>query len=354
MQKSVLILDEKILRDNYKKIVGRAGQTVCVLKADAYAHGDKAVFSALIKEGAKSFAVANVKEGARLKTYAKEQGADIDVYILGHVGIGDLQPAKEYSLIVPIVSKEYLFSICDKKDLPALYLQIDTGMNRLGVDYRDEDIPALMRLIKTVAKNGFYGVWSHLFDCADAARSYLQAQRLKGVCGREAVSLSASGALDKNYFSGEKKRVGLSLYGYGDFATKNGLLPPLSLKTFLVRAKKVYAGETVGYAPPYQVKKDCYIGTIPIGYADGVMRGYVGGKVFLRGGSCEIVAVCMDAAMIKLDFPAKAGDEVTVFSAERNLLSLTAKCGTIVYEGLTALGNRLERVTKIENVPKSY
>ena len=219
-------------------------------------------------------------------------------------------------------------------------------MNRLGIDYRDGEINAIVKAAKEKAKNGFYGLWSHLFASSDDDICAVQAKRLKGVCGAERVSLSASEAVNKDFFLGERKRAGISLYGYGRFAVNFGLKPPLTLKTFLIRVKKVFRGESVGYAPPYIVKTDCFIGTAPIGYADGIMRSYVGGKVYVLGRECEIVAVCMDMIMIKLDCVAKAGDTVVVFSKEGNLKRLTKNAGTIVYEGLTALGTRLKRVVK--------
>ncbi|MBP5177590.1 MAG: alanine racemase, partial [Clostridia bacterium] len=269
-----------------------------------------------------------------------------EIFVLGYVDRREFPAAEKFGVTVPVISEAGFDEVMLSDRKLKCYLQVDTGMNRLGVDYRDRKRIRLMTRALTSAKNlRFFGLGTHVFDASDARAVNAQRNRLirlecdlpLSVCASE--SLSFGGA-------GEYKRPGICLYGYGRTAERSRLLPPLSLTTRVVRIQPVEKGETVGYNAVFRAKKHTLVGTLPLGYADGMMRSYVGGSVFLKGEECRVLAVCMDMTMISLPRGAAVGDEVTVFSVERGLEDLTARAGTIVYEGLTALGSRLTRVIK--------
>ena len=343
---NTLVLRSGVIADNYKRIVSACGgDVVCVLKADAYGHGAADVACVLYKAGARSFAVANMDEALGVKMALR--GGFATVCVLGYVPVKDLAVAKKHGVVVPVVSAEYFEEFLKSDKRPACYIQIDTGMHRLGIDWRDQI--AVKEIFARAKAEGVQvmGVASHLY-ASDESTFTLQKTRFLNAAGGfgSVKSLCASGALCDFVTAGEVKRAGLCLYGYGKTAEKLGNVPALSLYSRVVLIRLVKKGESVGYDAVYKAERDLLVGVVPIGYADGIMRAYRGASVFVQGKECEILAVCMDMIMIKLPFSARLYDEVTVFSTEKNLEKMTERAGTIVYEGLTAIGKRYKRTVK--------
>ena len=110
----------------------------------------------------------------------------------------------------------------------------------------------------------------------------------------------------------------------------------------------VRKGETIGYSRKFMAEEDCYIATIPVGYADGLPRllGNGVGRVKINGSYAPIVGnVCMDMMMVNLgNIPAKEGDVVSIFDSLEELLYFSEKCQTIPYEVLTSIFRRVKRV----------
>ena len=127
--------------------------------------------------------------------------------------------------------------------------------------------------------------------------------------------------------------------------------PALSLVSELTHIKKIAAGETVGYGATYETSEETWIGTVPIGYADGWTRQMQGFKVLVNGEFCEIVGrVCMDQMMIKLDKSYPLGTKVTLIGRDKtNEITTTDVAewrGTINYEVLCLLSDRIKRIYK--------
>ena len=341
---NVLILDASALSNNFLKLNARfCGKVICVLKADAYGHGLKATAKILYSAGARRFAVANIDEAVSLRKAVALY--DAKIFSLGYIPEKRLLDAAKYAVCVPILSEEYCDSLLRSGRRLDCYLLIDSGMNRLGVDHRD--VAAIERVLLKVKSSGrlkLSGAATHFSDGENETATAIQSERFfKAVGGKVTdISLRASAA---GYLAVDDfPRIGLSLFGYGALAKELGLIVPLTLRSRIIRIKRVEKGETVGYNAVYTAKRQTFVGTFPLGYADGIMRGYIGGNVFVNGKKRTIIAVCMDMTMIELTGDEKCGDEVVVFSKEGNLLSLTKRAGTIVYEGLTALRYRAERV----------
>ena len=341
--KSSLVIDLAALGYNYKKLTSAFGEkVVCILKADAYGHGMERCANTLAGAGARFFAVADVTEGARIRRVLRCFNG-VEIFVLGHVSKNEFVSCAKYDLVLPIGSEAAFGAVFNYGQKLKCYLQIDVGMRRYGVSV--EDAMAIDRIINKARACGnirFYGAASHLSAADDEEvfyterAAFLNAVKKTGV----PVSLSASSALEKNAIEGEYKRPGLCLYGYGEVAEKLHLKKPMSLYSVVVGKRPIKAGQAAGYGSVFVADSDRYIGTVPLGYADGIMRGYKGGCVFVNGRAREIVAVCMDSMIIKLGACDKEGDMVAVFSSEGNLNKLTAMAGTIVYEGLTAFCGR--------------
>jgi alanine racemase len=92
---------------------------------------------------------------------------------------------------------------------------------------------------------------------------------------------------------------------------------------------------------------------VSIGYADGYPRTMGNGKahVLIHGKPAKIVGiVCMDMCMVDITAipEAQEGDEVIVFSPELPITQLSEWAGTIPYELMTGISQRVKRVYENE------
>lgn len=147
-------------------------------------------------------------------------------------------------------------------------------------------------------------------------------------------------------------RLGIVMYGLNpsgtDIALPYPIKPALSLESALVHVKTIPAGATVGYGATYTAQKEEYIATVPIGYADGWTRDLQGFSVLVNGQFCEIVGrVSMDQITIRLPEKFPIGTKVTLIGQEGDkaisATDLAQKCGTINYEVLCLLSDRIPR-----------
>jgi alanine racemase len=145
-------------------------------------------------------------------------------------------------------------------------------------------------------------------------------------------------------------RLGIGLYGI-DAAippTENPLQPIASLKTSVSQVKKVLAGETISYNRSGSLLKDGKIATVRIGYADGYLRAFGNGigKMLVNGQPAPTVGnITMDMCMLDVtNIDVREGDEVIVFNEELRIEELATQIGTIPYEILTNVSQRVKRV----------
>ncbi len=90
-----------------------------------------------------------------------------------------------------------------------------------------------------------------------------------------------------------------------------------SLHSKLVHVKQLEAHEAVSYGATYETDKPEWIGTLPIGYADGWIRKMQGFEVLVDGKRMPIVGrVCMDQCMVKLDKDYPVGTEVVLIGSQ--------------------------------------
>jgi alanine racemase len=145
-------------------------------------------------------------------------------------------------------------------------------------------------------------------------------------------------------------RLGIGLYGVDSAVSgKLDLQPVATLKSTIAQIRHLKAGETVGYNRKGIIEKDSIIATVSIGYADGFTRkfGNGAGKILVRGHLASVIGtVCMDMTMIDVtDIPGvKQGDEVIIFGKEISIQDLANWAGTIPYEIMTGISERVKRV----------
>jgi alanine racemase len=144
-------------------------------------------------------------------------------------------------------------------------------------------------------------------------------------------------------------RLGIGLYGIDDTFTKRSPLQTVTtLKTSISQIKELKAGETVGYGRKGVLPKGGKIATVKIGYADGYSRrmGNGVGKMMVNNKIVPTIGnICMDMCMLDITgVNAAEGDEVIVFNDKITVQDIAGQAGTIPYEILTTISERVKRV----------
>lgn len=241
-----------------------------------------------------------------------------------------------------------------------VHVEIETGMNRLG--FALADIPALSTEIKATSSFRIQSVFTHLAASEDAGQDEFTNQQfqlftkacedLKNFIGYSFLRHIANSAaiLRHPYLQLDMVRLGIGLYGVDSASTGNiDLMPAATLKSTVALVKKLNKGETVGYNRKAVLERDSIIATVSIGYADGYSRRLGNGKgyMFVKDQLAPVAGtVCMDMTMIDVtDIPGvKQGDEVIIFGKELPIQKLADWAGTIPYEIMTGISQRVKRV----------
>jgi alanine racemase len=145
-------------------------------------------------------------------------------------------------------------------------------------------------------------------------------------------------------------RLGIGLYGIDSSNSDQlNLQPVASLKSTIAQIKHLKAGESVSYNRSGMLTRDSIIATIRLGYADGYPRrlGNGTGKIFVKDQLAPVVGtICMDMTMIDVtDIPGvREGDDVIIFGKELPVQQVAQWAGTIAYEIMTGISQRVKRV----------
>ncbi len=357
-QNTYLDINLKSIVKNYKSIKSRVSNNCTVaatVKANAYGLGIKPIAKNLIAHNCNIFFVATLTEGIELRKINKK----IKIFVLNGLDIKKITLFDKYSLIPVINSlnqlkKAELFSLNKRKKIN-IALHFDTGMSRLGLD-KDETKILLRKKKSLINYTEISLVMSHL-SCADDPRNKknkLQLERFIEISKhfpntKLSLSNSAGILLGKKYHF-DLVRPGISLYGGNCSINKKNIYNPvISLKAKIIQKRKIYKGETVGYGATYRAKKNMLIATIPIGYADGFNRHFIG-KVnfYLKKKKVKIVGrVSMDLITIDISKfhkeKIRPDDYIEIINSKNNIDYLSRIIRTIPYEILTSLGNRYQR-----------
>jgi alanine racemase len=359
-------IDLGAIRANAALLRKRAGGAplLCVVKANGYGHGARAVTQALQAE-TNWFAVANVKEGADLADLPRP---DDRVVILGPALPAERAEIAERGFI-PILSSvaeaEAYAAIGQArgKSVP-VHVKLDTGMGRMGlVDPGD--------LLKINALPGLEvrGVTTHL-PSADSDLPGTQAQLAE--FGRILADLETRG-LPRLPFHAQNSagflhnleapgrppgwvRPGLTLYGVSPTGEAQGeLRRALTWKTHIVLIRELPAGHGVSYASRYRTTAPTRVATLSAGYADGYPRTLTcqGADVLIGGRRCPVLGtVTMDLLLVDVTAlpDARPGDEAILLGRDATsgeeiaAEELAQKAGTIAWEIFTNLSPRVARV----------
>ncbi|MGE6369576.1 alanine racemase [Planococcus kocurii] len=334
-------------------------KVIAVVKADAYGHGVLAVAKAVIETGVDMLAVATPDEAL----FLRDQGIETELLVLGATPAKFIPVAQQRNIIVTAISLDWLSMAAshleENLEMLKIHLKVDTGMRRIGIQLDEVD-----QALGIIADHdfSFKGIFTH-FATADEENSSLFNQQVHAMNSvikqledpsvMVHVSNSAAAIMHPELTS-DAVRVGISLYGiapspYVGQEMEFHLYPALSLETEIVHVKKVKAGEALSYGATYRAARDEWVGTIPIGYADGMLRGLQGQDVLVNGQRTPIIGrICMDQCMIRLSKKVPVGEKVQLIGrqGEQQIFidEWADRLETIPYEIPCILTKRVPRV----------
>lgn len=357
---STVTLDLGALVANWRLLRTRAEHAECaaVLKANAYGQGLESVAPALLRAGCRTFFVAHLFEGRRLRAVAP----DATVYVLNGLppGTAALFARDGLRPVLNTLPEIAEWREAAGPEAPACAVQVDTGMNRVGLAEADLAEAAALTGALDVALVMSHLMWSG--HPADAARIGGQVTRFAAM--REAwPGVPASLANSLGIFSGHRPHYDLVRPGYALFGGNptpdrpNPMQAVVGLEATIVQVHPVGAGESVGYDGCWTAPGPRLLATISAGYADGIPRAAGGdggcdtaasrsGMAMVHGVPCPFVGrVSMDLIVLDVtDVPAVArGDSAVLLGADVTVDDLAERAGTIGYEVLTKLGLRSHR-----------
>lgn len=357
------VIDLEAIRHNVmqlKKMLQPNVQIIAVVKANAYGHGDVEVARAAIEAGATILAVATPDEAVHMR----QNFPQISILVLGATPVSFAQYAAANNIMLAVFSQEWVVQAAKQpmEHSLKLHIKVDTGMGRIGVTSTQE----LLQLYDAITASPHMtvdGIFSHFATADEENAEYFdqQAEKFNEFLlhlpkkPRLVHAANTATALIKNTaLQFDAVRFGISMYGlapssYVDLIKPFPLRPALSLETELVFVKKMKAGQSIGYGASYTVEKDCYVGTLPIGYADGMIRKLSGQNVLIDGKYAPIIGrICMDQCMILLPAAYNIGEKVTLIGTQQDVtISIddwAAKLETINYEVPCIITNRVPRI----------
>lgn len=343
----------------YQQLLRPTTRIMAMVKAFSYGSGSFEIANVLQFNKVDYLAVAYTDEGIDLR----KGGIRLPIMVMNADASG-FESLVEYNLEPDIYSLSFLkgFDAFLKQegvqDFP-VHIELETGMNRLGFDMSEVD--EMVQLLK----NGncvVRSVFTHLVASEDEHYDNFtnqQADKFLQTCEliREGLGYdflkhiaNSSGITRHRAIQFDMVRLGIGLYGIqGSPNPLLRLLEVSTLRSTIAQIKHIKKGETVGYGRKGVTDHDALIATVRIGYADGYPRVLSNGKgkMLVRGKLAPVIGtICMDMTMIEITGidDVKEGDDVIVFGQDLPVTTVAEWAGTIPYEILTGVSQRVKRV----------
>ena len=361
------------IRANISALRGRLAPDVkvcAVVKCDCYGHGWDLV--PIISELVDWLGVATPAEALHLRRIGYD-GPVLVFFSTCTGGVGPnlaetLEQLLRERITLTITSRsevEVLAAAAQRAGVDAeVHVMVDTGMTRSGIV--PSEAPSIVEQIHTAPGMRMTGIYTHLAtaDESDKSAAHRQLRLFDQVLTACKVSpdsgilrhaANSAGVIDLPDSHYDMVRPGIAVYGYqpsNQMHTRLSLRPALRLTGHLMQVKAISAGTRCGYGHTHEFSRDGLVGLVPVGYGDGYLR-ILSNRATMRIGGRDVPIcgrVSMDQTIADLtDLPeAAVGDEVEIFcpdpDAPHSVENLARLGGTISYEILTRLGNRVRRV----------
>jgi len=348
-------LNAMVYNLNYFRSLLKEGvRTMVMVKALTYGSGNVEIAKLLQYHQVDYLAVAFIDEGVELR----QAGVHLPIMVLNPDPSG-FGPMLDYQLEPEIYNRrglEELDALLHHRGIhdSPVHLKLDTGMHRLG--FEDSELEQLIPWLRN-RRMRIVSVFSHLAASGDPKHDAFtreQIQRFESMSSRLSEMsgttftrhiLNSSGIERFPDAQFDMVRLGIGLHGIGAHASLK------AVSTFLTtvsQLRTVPAGESVGYQRAGVTTRQSTIATIPVGYADGFHRslGNGAGTVYVNGQKAPTIGeICMDMAMIDVTgLNVKEGDVVELFGKQQTVSDLARQAGTIPYEILTSVPERVKRI----------
>jgi len=342
MATAVLTIDLDAIAANWRaldRLSGPGVQTAAVVKADAYGLGAARVARAPAQVGARRFFVALAEEGAAVRQ-ALGPGPQINV-LSGHMP-GDTEMISDLDLTPMLNSLEQITRHLEALPGHPFGVQLDTGMNRLGLEMAEWQAVAPI-----LVEAGPAMLMSHL-ACADDPDHPMNLRQLETFhemtdgTGIPRSFSATGGILLGPQYHFDLTRPGIGLYGGRPFDTAARVV---TLSLPVIQTREVMAGEPVGYSCTWEAESPTVIATVAAGYADGLPRTLSNNTVLWDGDiPCPLVGrVSMDLITVDVTHLPEVPRTLDIIGPHQGPDDLADSAGTIGYEILTSLGPRYAR-----------
>jgi alanine racemase len=333
-----------------------------VVKADGYGHGAAAAARAAQRGGARMLAVATAAEAAAVRA----AGLEGPLLVMGALSEDELAVALDAHAELVAWREDFVAALAARADAAGtgVHVKLDTGMGRLGT----RDAAEARRVAEVVAAAEplhLAGAMTH-FATADDDPAFMAEQlaaflpwadaiaaRHPGVARHAANSAATLAAPDARL---DLVRCGVAIYGLDPFQrdpAAHDLEPALEFVSYLAEVKRAAPGQSVGYGRTWIAEGETWVGTVPVGYGDGVRRG-LGNRIeiLVEGRRVPLIGtVSMDNVTVDLgpgpSPPVQRGAEAVLLGArdgERVRAEDWAHAlGTINYEVTCGISARVPR-----------
>lgn len=337
-------------------------EIIAVIKANGYGHGDVQVAESALNAGATYLAVAFMDEAIALRN----KGVVAPILVLGATRPEDVELAIKFDITITVFQMEWVKAAqtyLPKDKVLQVHIKLDTGMGRIGIRTKDE-LTAVVEMISSDERLDIEGIFTHFATADEVDQTYFDKQielfhDLLSVLKEQPRYIHSSNSAAALRFSKANfnaVRLGIAMYGLTPSPEIEHELPfPLkeafSLRSRLVHVKKLDKGDKVSYGATYETEGEEWIGTIPIGYADGWIRRLQGQEVLVEGRRVPIVGrICMDQCMVKLPHAVPVGTTVTLIGKQNDefisVNEIARKLETINYEVPCIISTRVPRLYK--------
>ncbi|OGH96199.1 MAG: alanine racemase [Candidatus Melainabacteria bacterium GWA2_34_9] len=335
---------------------------LAVVKADAYGHGSTMTAPTLLASGVDMLGVASVDEGIQLR----QSGIISPILVLGSTPEWAITSATEHEIQISIFTDSHINACIETynrlKKKPQVHIKVDTGMNRIGLSYKDA--PDFINKILNTRQIQLKGVFSHLAcaECLD--KSEIQKQKwletTKELNNKNILKhlVNTAGLISYKNMHYDMVRAGIGIYGLIPdlnpyIINKPELKPAMSLKGRIIFLKEIEKENGVSYGHSFVTENEVTkIATIPIGYADGVPRnlsnkiyGLINGQKVKQIGNITMDQMMFDVSNVNI---VETGDIITLIGHDENesiqIDEWANLLGTINYELTCQLKVRLPRI----------
>ena len=314
-----------------------------VVKADSYGHYSNKVVRSVVKGGCNYLAVSSLEEALEIRKEIR----DVPILVLGIVDLEYIDVCIKNKITITISSKEYVEMLVYYPDIEGLkvHLKVNTGMNRLGINNKDDFLLVYNALIENNVI--VEGIFSHIFDPLNEENTNKQIELFRefsDLVKVDIVHLFASDSLlkyDKPDFC-NGCRLGIAMYGLQEVDNLE-LDNTFKLVSEVIQINEDISG-TLGYNGSYELKEGDRIAIIPIGYADGYIRKNKGNYVYINDNKYKIVGnICMDMLFVLVDSSVNVWDKVYLINDNNHLKEIAKYLDTIPYEVICLISKRVER-----------